>query len=215
MLILLVLKIKILVSMILSKIYCNYIKIAYGQKIYDLYLSEKFRPLKLLRFEVHVTDHCNLNCAGCFHFSNISPVSFLDIKQFQNDCEQLSKLTGGKCDRIHLMGGEPLLNPSLNENQKVIRNFNSYHRVNTCIQLRNGKLYPCVPVAYIDIFNLYFNKKLIVSKRDFIDIYKVKSIEEIFRFLSRPIPFCRYCNIDATVRDIDWSITKKEISEWV
>jgi hypothetical protein len=40
-------------------------------------------PWSLLRFEVHLTDKCNLNCAGCLHFSSLcKELNLLDIKDF-------------------------------------------------------------------------------------------------------------------------------------
>jgi hypothetical protein len=34
-------------------------------------------PRKTLQFEAHLTDHCNLNCAGCCHFSPIAQQYYL------------------------------------------------------------------------------------------------------------------------------------------
>ena len=31
--------------------------------------EEKFIPSPTLQFEVHLTEHCNLNCKGCDNFS--------------------------------------------------------------------------------------------------------------------------------------------------
>ena len=39
--------------------------------------------------EVHLTDHCNLNCKGCSHFSNISDEFFLDKNDFERDLKEL------------------------------------------------------------------------------------------------------------------------------
>jgi hypothetical protein len=71
-------------------------------------------PWSLLRFEVHLTDKCNLNCAGCIHFSPLcKEANFLDINAYENDCQRISELTNGKTADIRLLGGEPLLHPGI------------------------------------------------------------------------------------------------------
>lgn len=44
--------------------------------------------------ELHLTDHCNLNCDGCLHFSSMSPHHFADIEQFKADMMRLTQLFG-------------------------------------------------------------------------------------------------------------------------
>lgn len=56
-------------------------------------------------FEYHVCDHCNLNCKGCGHFSNIeSEEHFADYDQYVRDLKDLKRLFNG-IDVIRLMGG--------------------------------------------------------------------------------------------------------------
>jgi hypothetical protein len=58
--------------------------------------------------EVHLTDHCNLNCNGCSHYSPLASPLYADLKQFQVDLERLADLF--KTIRtFRLIGGEPLL----------------------------------------------------------------------------------------------------------
>lgn len=65
----------------------------------------------LPRIECHITDHCNLNCRGCSHFSNISPEKYKNIEEFEKELACLSnKLL---IDELKLLGGEPLLHPDL------------------------------------------------------------------------------------------------------
>lgn len=73
------------------------------------------QPHAMLRFEVHLTEHCNLNCKGCSHFSPLAKEEFVDLEEYSNDLYQLSKLFNGEVEYIHLMGGEPLLNPNIEE----------------------------------------------------------------------------------------------------
>jgi hypothetical protein len=74
-----------------------------------------------LGFEVSVCDHCNLNCIGCEHFSSIANEKFLDIKQYEKDCEHLSELLNGEISWLNLIGGEPLLHPHLIEIIEISR----------------------------------------------------------------------------------------------
>lgn len=66
-----------------------------------------------LMFEVHLVDHCNLNCKGCSHFSPVSEKKFLDVEAYKRDMVRLSELLSSKdVRRIRLLGGEPLLHPN-------------------------------------------------------------------------------------------------------
>lgn len=62
--------------------------------------------------EAHVVDHCNLNCRGCGHFSPVSPPRFLDPATFARDIERMAQLFD-RIERVHLLGGEPLLHPDV------------------------------------------------------------------------------------------------------
>jgi MoaA/NifB/PqqE/SkfB family radical SAM enzyme len=258
------------------------------------------RPLKRLRIEVQIADHCNLNCISCNHFSPIAKKFFLDIADFERDCSRISELTE-KIEYFNLLGGEPLLHPQIIDFCKIARKYftngtiniitngilllnqpdefwetcaikniqiiitrypinlditkierkafeskvplkywppnnnlktmlkvpldingrqdgkNNYRmcgQANACIQLRHGKIYTCSVIAYIDYFNCHFNKNLKVTEKDYIDIYKAANIEEIYSFLCKPMPFCRYCNIKKAVYGLGWDISRKQITEW-
>lgn len=263
--------------------------------------NAQFIERKKLRFEVHLTDHCNLNCFGCFHFSPLASEWFLSLDDYRKDCQRLSELSDGFIEKIELLGGEPLLHPEisnvciitrnafpigniniltnallikkmdelfwealrannigivitryplnldyneiksfienhgiciefrgdtnektqtkipldLNGKQNIQDTFHRCHRPNRCIQLRDGKLWTCVIPPYIKYFNNYFGKNFEICEDDYIDIYKVNSIQKIYKFLVKPIPFCRYCKNEQTVRGINWSRSKKNIIEWL
>jgi hypothetical protein len=99
--------------------------------------------------------------------------------------------------------------------QNIGENLKLCHMFNTCVQLIDGKLYTCIEMAYIKHFNKYFNQNLVVNENDIIDIYKVKTKEEIFERLTKSVSFCKYCNIKETDFGIEWRISKKELNEWV
>lgn len=70
--------------------------------------------------EMHAANGCNLNCKGCLHFSSLySTGEFPDMEQQLKDLKRLSET----CEIFHLriLGGEPLLNPSLGKMIERIR----------------------------------------------------------------------------------------------
>ena len=77
---------------------------------YFKYLQIIFYSLRneLIYLETHITDHCNLNCKACRHFSPISGESFRDLKLFTKDMKRMQELFSN-IRIIRLMGGEPLL----------------------------------------------------------------------------------------------------------
>jgi MoaA/NifB/PqqE/SkfB family radical SAM enzyme len=258
----------------------------------------KLKGRKLLRFETHLADHCNLNCKGCDHFSPLANKKLHDLDIFEKDCRRISELTKGRIEMLGLLGGEPLLHPDINKFMDVARkyfksckilittngtlllkqdeifwrncrknkvsitvsgypvqldvsaikqkaseynvkmytpgiaktmykfpfdiegkqnaeeSFKKCFHSNTCIFLEDGKLYTCPMIPTIKHFNQYFNKKLEVSEKDYIDIYKAQNIKEILDFLCHPVPFCRYCRVNDVQNGLAWGVSKKEISEW-
>jgi hypothetical protein len=74
----------------------------------------------LFHFEVHITDHCNLNCKGCAHFSNLCPPTFADLGEFESDMHSMAE-TFSRVEQIYLLGGEPLLHPQVIEFLRVAR----------------------------------------------------------------------------------------------
>lgn len=108
-------------------------------------------------------------------------------------------------------------NMKLKENGKedARKSFYKCFLANECVMLKDGKLYTCTLIPNIEHFNKYFNKNLEVCKEDYIDIYQAKSKEEVFDFLSKPVPFCRYCNPDEKDYSLTWGVSKKDIDEWI
>ena len=97
----------------------------------------------------------------------------------------------------------------------IIENFKRCINSNTCVVLRDGKIYACGTPAVIKYFNSYFGQDFKVSEKDYIDIHTATSKDEILDFVCKPIPFCRYCDVDNMEFGIEWGISKKEIGEWV
>ena len=78
-------------------------------------------PRQRLRFEFALASHCNLNCAGCSHFAPLAKEEYPDPEETRRAFDRLSQLFGGECEYIHLMGGEPLLNPQCEEYLRMAR----------------------------------------------------------------------------------------------
>jgi hypothetical protein len=53
-----------------------------------------------------------------------------------------------------------------------------------------------------------------MTEKDYIDVYKAKSYDEILEFLATPPQFCAYCVMKAQTQHTEWGISKKEIGEW-
>lgn len=91
-----------------------------GEKIYkssndvERFLIKRMTRA-ILNFEVQVVEHCNLNCAGCDHFSPIAKKEFLDLMWYTKDLNRLAEITEGNVGRIKLLGGEPLLHPEISK----------------------------------------------------------------------------------------------------
>lgn len=77
--------------------------------------------------EMHLVNHCNLNCRGCSHMSNLSPVDFIEEDYFEKEIEILN----GKFNvqTIRLMGGEPLLHPRISQLIALTRDILSHSRI--------------------------------------------------------------------------------------
>lgn len=93
-------------------------------------------------------------------------------------------------------------------------NFMKCFHANVCIFLKNCRLYTCTVAPNIGHFNKYFNMNLPISDMDSIDIYKAQSEQEIFEFLSKPIPFCKFCYVEKRSFGHKWERSQKEIREW-
>lgn len=85
--------------------------------------SRKERSLQELQFEVDIVSHCNLNCKCCSQFSCIADEEYIDVEVMERDFKRLGKLFSGRCKRIYLIGGEPLLHPNLSMCMNIARAY--------------------------------------------------------------------------------------------
>lgn len=114
-----------------------------GDKISDFFQTEciecsEWGDVVLPQAEMHIADHCNLNCKGCSHFSPIFEKGFPEYDLVVQDISLLMKKVSSIA-RFSVLGGEPFLNPMINKYIKAIRRM----MPDTCIQIvTNGLLIP-------------------------------------------------------------------------
>ena len=66
----------------------------------------------LPRLEMHIADHCNLNCKGCTHYAPIFEEQYADFDNVIQSVEILKRKLSNIAV-LSILGGEPLLNPEL------------------------------------------------------------------------------------------------------
>lgn len=71
-----------------------------------------------VELDFHVTNKCNLHCLHCIYESNDIPMEDIGVDIVKKIIPDLQKLG---VEEVHLTGGEPLLNPSLYEIIKVLK----------------------------------------------------------------------------------------------
>ncbi len=99
-------------------------------------------------------------------------------------------------------------------NRFETHSFLKCNNANMCCAVRNGKLFACSRIDKIRHLNKYYNKHFNISKRDYLDIDQIASLDEIMSFLAKPSPFCRYCNPFKT-EEVKWEQSKKMKEEWL
>jgi len=251
--------------------------------------------------EYHLVDSCNLNCAGCSHYSSlIEDKTFPSLDFIIKDLQLLKNKVGRNLKLLRLLGGEPLIHPNITECLIEIRKLFPYTNIyivtngillkkmddefyNTCLNCRiqiavtdygiikdlpsimenlhkkgirvnyyrnsliwhyqhirltderidcltkcqykhicnnyrNGKIYLCPHIAYIEYFNKYFNKNIQLNETDYIDLNDINSFEELIEKIHNAKPnFCyQYCNYYDRNHPINgiWKQTKKSIDEF-
>ena len=256
--------------------------------------------------DVHVVDHCNLNCASCNHFSPIAEKRFLSLEGYERDLKLLARMDGidSFFDAVFLMGGEPLLHPRIADIVFLTRRYLpttdiyvstnglalasmpsgfwlackeanaailltrypidvdydgllslakqygvsaqaqgevvagqqafSFRRTpmdpsgthdpslnyihcpsgGYCLQLRDGRIYPCHRSAYMGTLNARFATSFSHEANDCLELADISSVDEIDAFRRTPKPACRYCAFDG-IEVIPWASSQGERDEWL
>lgn len=109
-------------------------------------LRNKFRNyllnnhhIELDFLNLHIAEHCNLNCYGCSVYSQLAKETYYDINIFEKDIKRMSELTNGNIKLVLLIGGEPLLNKNIKEYTYITRKY--FTKSDICI-FTNGILLP-------------------------------------------------------------------------
>ncbi len=132
---------------------------------------------RLSYMEIAVIHRCNLNCKRCAYFSNLEHSDwFLDVSKLESYLGQLKKKF--HCiSRFNLVGGEPLLNLSLDKYISLVRKY--FPRTSIAITT-NGLLIPEISQALIETMKqcqaLFYISQYPVTR---------KRLEQIIDFLER------------------------------
>ena len=78
-----------------------------------------FRPV-LDYVEFHLADHCNMNCAGCTHYSPYLAQGFAELDAIRRDFSRLAEMFAN-VRHVRIMGGEPLLHPDVESCLDIVR----------------------------------------------------------------------------------------------
>ncbi|MCM1153402.1 MAG: radical SAM protein [Muribaculum sp.] len=77
---------------------------------------------KPLHLEFILSDHCNLNCKGCTHYSPLVGADQAEpLEQVVASMQKLGRINGGYVKECYLMGGETLMYPRLQEAMEALR----------------------------------------------------------------------------------------------
>ena len=122
-----------------------------------------------------VTDYCNLNCKRCGNFSNLAKEkNCLDLHKFENWLNHLRKKFR-IVQNIELLGGEPLLNPQLEQYVRLVRKYFPETKI---VIVTNGLLILNINQALIDAM-VSCNASFYISQY----VPTRKRLREIIRFL--------------------------------
>ena len=113
-------------------------------KLFYFHFGFGFTKYIIPLLEIQVVNHCNLNCCGCSHFSNISDEFFIEIESLKRDLKDLSSKFIVK--KISLIGGEPLLHKNLKEIINEIKKIFPYVQI---IISTNGILIPSLSKDFL------------------------------------------------------------------
>lgn len=93
-----------------------------------------------LHIEFNLTDHCNLNCKGCSHYSPLAPPEYEELTALENSMRRLSEIVGAReIEGVYLIGGETLLYPRLIEAMRMAVRFFPWAKLSI---FTNGLLLP-------------------------------------------------------------------------
>lgn len=99
--------------------------------------------------------------------------------------------------------------------QNPIKSFWDCYHSNNCTMLMEGKFYPCTVAPNARHFNKKFGTSMELTEGDYLDIYSISDIDELYQFLCTPKPFCRYCRTSERSYKHKWEQSKQVVEEWI
>lgn len=140
--------------------------------------------LKKSYIDIHITDHCNLNCKYCAHFSPVSDVFELKKNDLEETYKKLKPIYDIFFNSIHLLGGEPTLHRHLIDILLLTRKYFPETEIQLItnglklLKMENDFWETCRQNAitlYISKYNITFNYNQVI---DICRKYNVKYIIE-------------------------------------
>ena len=112
------------------------------------YIKYWLRPLSL---DIHIAEHCNLNCVSCSHYSPLAEPKFCDLGELEKNLSYLTKMQQS-FGVLQLMGGEPLLYPDIVEVFRISRKCLDKTRIDL---KTNGLLLKSMPDSFWEACRQY------------------------------------------------------------
>lgn len=153
--------------------------------------------------EIHVSDYCNLNCRGCTHYSPIFDRILPNTKERIHDIKLLALKFSHVVD-FYLLGGEPFLNPDIEEYILSAYTLLPNSRIHI---VTNGLLLPKIPEKIFTTIRKY-DVDISISEykptHDRIDEIKMVLDKNNIKYDIRPFdqkqlfnkPLTKMCNTD-------------------
>ena len=150
-------------------------KLSDGEKIAKICLYTERTELDTM--EIHVAEHCNLNCKNCSMFCGlVETCDFPCYQEFEEGIKQLKNFFP-HIKKFRIIGGEPLLNPELDKYICLIRNVYPYTDIRL---ISNGIL---VTKMSDQLIQTIIDNDVTFIVTQYISLKH--SIDEINRFLSK------------------------------
>ena len=184
------------------------VKKALRRRIFG-YLKLKKRKLlgsnSMPFLQLHLTEHCNLNCKGCAHFSPIAEEQFLDVHTLEAMYQKLPQPLEQWFSRLELMGGEPLLHPQVGEILALSRRYFPHMDIRL---VTNGLLLDRMPEEF---FHICAKQQIMV----YLSMYPVRlDYEALYRKLDRyGVAHSRYGEFDRSKTFINYRLDPKGYSD--
>ena len=169
-------------------------------------LMARITPRPSLFLDIEVTEHCNLNCKSCGSFAPLADEEYVDINELASDLKRLSELSAGEVHHINILCGEPLLHPEITKIIEIVRHYFPYGNI---YLVTNGVLLNRMDESF---WQQCKQSNIVIEPTQYPIKINYDEIQDM-EFLSRPIPFCRYCDTFASEK-IEWGTSHKEASEW-